>query len=300
MSARAVAVFRAHLPEGIEVAGDLTGPLQRLLDEARSAWPDLPLTEAEFVAHLAARLPGDLTANAALDQVRGADLFLACACARREPRAIEAFDAAFGPVVESAARKFRLRDALPDDAIQIIREKILVEGAGGVPAIARYSGRGALQNWVRATAVRALIDASRRAKRGAIEVTVADDVLLRLPAGAEDPRLDHLKRLYRHEFKQAFESAIASLTARRRNLLRQHFVYGLTTEQIGSVYRVHRATAARWLLAAREQLVAATRNDLGDRLGVGREDVDSIMRLIESQVEVSMSRLLASVSSARE
>lgn len=298
MSTAREASFRAHLPAAVEAGGDLADELDRLLEAARSEWAELDLDADEFLAYVAARMPEEVALAAAFAQLRAADLYLACACGQRKELAIAAFDAEFRPILASVVARFHLRDALPDDALQMLREKILVGDGQRAAKIVSYSGRGRLENWVRATAVRTLIDLTRQAKRGAVEVTVADDVLLSLPSPQGDPRIDHLKKLYSKEFKQAFEEAARALTSRERNLLRQHFVYGLTTEQIGALYQVHRATAGRWLVAARESLVGGTRKNLGRSLGVGGDDIDSIMRIIESQIEVSMTRLLASVSSA--
>jgi len=269
--------------------------LAPVYEAAREAWPDLPLSEADFVAYASERLPVDLEAGQAVEHLRGSDLFLACACSRGDERAIAAFDRELGPVMAGIVRGFRARATAPEDGLQMLREKILVGDADHAPRIESYDGRGKLKNWVRATAVRTLIDLTRRQLKEQCVVTVADEVLVSLPSPDDDPEIDHLKRLYRGEFKLAFESAVFGLEARERNMLRQHFVHGLSTEQIGAVHRVHKATAARRLAAAREHLLSATRKNLVRKLGIERGDVDSIMRLIESQLDVSMERLLATV-----
>jgi RNA polymerase sigma-70 factor (ECF subfamily) len=59
------------------------------------------------------------------------------------------------------------------------------------------------------------------------------------------------------------------------------------------MYGVHRAIAARWLAAAREQIAGATRNHLAARAGIVSEEIDSIIRLVHSRLDVSFERLLA-------
>jgi len=62
--------------------------------------------------------------------------------------------------------------------------------------------------------------------------------------------------------------------------------------QVGKLYGVHRATAARWLSDAREALGALIRAELAARLRIATEDVDSIVRLVQSRVDMSLDRLL--------
>src|SRR5439155_17675697 len=110
-----------------------------------------------------------------------------------------------------------------------------------------YSGRADLRMWIRTTAVRLAIDLLRR-KRA---LPIDDDELAALPALADDPEVAHLKDRYRDELRTAIGEAIGALEARDRLLLKYHYVDGLAIDRIGALYGVHRATAARWLGAAR-------------------------------------------------
>ncbi len=83
-----------------------------------------------------------------------------------------------------------------------------------------------------------------------------------------------------------------ALSPGERNLLRQHFSDGLTVDEIGALHGVHRATAARRVAKARSQLFAGTRRTLMDNLGLNRSELDSVMRMIESNVHVSVQRNL--------
>jgi RNA polymerase sigma-70 factor (ECF subfamily) len=82
---------------------------------------------------------------------------------------------------------------------------------------------------------------------------------------------------------------MAALTARQRTLLRLAYVDGLTVDAIGRMYAVHRATAARWLAAAREALFEEARVRVQAAVGAG---MTSVIRLVHSQVQLSLSRLL--------
>ena len=55
---------------------------------------------------------------------------------------------------------------------------------------------------------------------------------------------------------------------------------------------MHRATAARWIVSAREALVDETKRQLRGRLGVSGAELDSLLGLVRSQIHVSLNRLL--------
>jgi RNA polymerase sigma-70 factor (ECF subfamily) len=86
---------------------------------------------------------------------------------------------------------------------------------------------------------------------------------------------------------------MAALAPRQRLLLKQHVLDDLTIDEIGPLLKVHRATAARWLDQARSDLARATELALQRRLGVSTTEVKSALRLIVSQLDVSLRRLLS-------
>jgi RNA polymerase sigma-70 factor (ECF subfamily) len=75
--------------------------------------------------------------------------------------------------------------------------------------------------------------------------------------------------------------------------LRFHLLDGWSIDQIGERYGVHRATAARWVGAAREKLGEDLRKRLAERLAIPASQVSSIVALVTSAIEVSLDRLLA-------
>ena len=76
------------------------------------------------------------------------------------------------------------------------------------------------------------------------------------------------------------------------NGLRLHYLDGLSTERIGELYGAHRVTVARWLASARASLLDETRKRLAERLGVPATKVDSLIRILWSKLDVSLSREL--------
>ena len=159
------------------------------------------------------------------------------------------------------------------------------------PKIASYTGQGFLQNWLRVTTTRTFIDCSRVGGE-ASGVAAAEDLIAALPEPGADPELQLLKREHAAHFKAAFAEAVTALDGPDRLLLKQQLVEGLTIDQIGAVYHLHRATAARRLAKAREALLENVRAVLGRRLGLSSEQLAGILELVASRLEVSVERLL--------
>lgn len=262
--------------------------LSTLVALAFEAWPGLELDRRAFAEYLTERMGAGGAEN-----VQVADLYLAFGCAAGHAGALKCFEAEYSGDIDKVTRRFERPSVSRDDLGQLLREKLLVARDGRPPKIADYSGRGFLQNWLRVTAVRTFLDETRRQKRRAPE-QLGYARQLQDVAGEVDPELDFLKLRYRGEFKGAFARAVGSLTSAQRNLLRHQVLAGLTVDQIGAIYHVHRATAARRVARAREALLKATRRELMRHLSVSSDELDSIMALIQSNLDVSMQRVLRS------
>jgi RNA polymerase sigma-70 factor (ECF subfamily) len=271
------AAVRASLP-----AGDVLGrALAALLQSARAAWPSVTLDEDRFLVHVASRLSDDQAA--ALEHLLAADLYVACACAAGDERAIAALEARYFPDLRAALGHGGADAATIDEALQLLRHELFV---GPRSPLARYTGAGSLRSFLRAIAVRCSVRARKHEHR-----EIGDDEFFLQLSGGDDPELRYHKTLYRDRFKAAFAEALSALEVRQRNLLRQHFLDGLTVDDLGRLYRVHRATAARWVSDARTALLDATRSRLRAQLGVESGELDSIVRLVLSQLDVSLTSL---------
>ncbi|MDX2090943.1 MAG: sigma-70 family RNA polymerase sigma factor [Kofleriaceae bacterium] len=282
----------------LEAVPDLDRRLWSLVAEGRAAWPDFALDAKEVVAFIARQVTEDL-ADAALDGLRPADLYLACACAKQLPAAINAFDRDYMKEVDIALARMRIGPPRLADVKQLVRQRLFVGGGtAGQPTsagkIGEYGGRGDLRRWVRSVAVRTCLNDLRKGKR---EVLVDDDHLIAQHAvSADDPEVEYMKRTYASEFKAAFAESLASLGAREQTLLRYHHVDGLNIDEIGAIYRVHRVTAFRWLEKAKELLVRGTLEILRGRLKLPASELDSVLRMIRSQIHLSIVRQLGGPS----
>src|SRR5262245_50999718 len=256
---------------------------------ARAAWPAVRFDEAQLAAFLAPRLSGvDLVAALATAPI--ADLALAAACIAQEPTAHAAFDGVLAEVDAAGASTRASRDQV-QEVKQLLRVQLLVPRDGKPAGIAGYQGKGPLRGWLRITATRELIRHKKKAER---ETPIADTehALEDAIAGGSDPLLEQLKAEYRAEFALALREAISDLTPEDRTLLRQQIVEGLSIDEVGAAYGVHRATAARWFNRARAALVSATHHRLAARLQVSLDEIESVIRLVQSKLEASMIRFL--------
>jgi len=273
-----------------EPRADLAARLARAWEVARAAWPEVPLEGARFIAHVARHLPATHPL-AALEPLHLGDLYLACACAHAVPAALAAFEAHFLREVDVAVARMKLPAATVDEVRQQLRQKMLVSTPDAPARLAAYPGTGPLAGWVRAAALWLALDLQRR---GSGEAHADDASLPFLVEPGDDPELAYLKSTYRAEFNEAFAQALTALEPRQRNVLRLKYLDGLSIDQLGALYGVHRATAARWALSAQQALLEQTRLRLTQRLRLTHSQVDSVLRLISSQLDVNLSRLLRS------
>jgi RNA polymerase sigma-70 factor, ECF subfamily len=269
----------------------LEAALTSLVREAREAWPALAPADAAFLRHVAERLPAGDRDPASLSRLRAADLCLACACAAHDERAVAALAGALLPDLRALLARRGLPAGLSaEDVEQLTCQKLFVGADGRPPKIGEYAGTGDLRSWARVVMARLVIDLGRGRRDEALHAALGEAADL---PSTLDPELEFLKRRYRAEFKAAFEEAAGRLPKRARALLRHRVVFDLSVDQIAAIYHVHRATAARWLADARAALAEGVREALFTRVEADAAQLDSILRLIESQLDLSLPRVLA-------
>ena len=252
-------------------------------------WPALPL-DAGLATELARRLDAATDLVSALPRFRIADLALATWAGRGDPAGITAFEAAHADIFTRLERRFH-RLAV-EDLRQQLRIKLFVEPA----RIRDYNGFGFLENWFKVTAVRLFLDAARAETRRRISDELDQDDLFDLASPATDPAHANLRRDLASALKRAFAAAVAQLSPRERNFLRHAHVEGRTQEQIAKTYHVNRVTVSRTLAAARANLLARMRDALREA-GV-TEPLDRFVTHLDSRLDLSLSRVLATVPAA--
>ena len=269
---------------------ELERRLHELLHGCRAAWPGIELPQHVFIRHLAENLSHQGNLDDCLSRMHCTDLYLACGCAEGLPAAIAMFDSEIRGEVPPVLRRMGLATDQIEEVLQVVRTKLLIaDGQRARPAIASYAGRGSLVSWVRIAARRAAISMGRNKDEQRRSDTEGDLERIALPSDIE---LEYLKMRYQGEFKRAVEDALGTLDAKQLNILRLHYIDGLSIDRIGVLLEVHRATAARWINATADAVRTEARRLLHERLGLSAGEIDSLAGLVQSQLHVSISRLL--------
>lgn len=279
-------------------APDMSDALAEAVRQAfatgQAAWPNLPLGLGEFAFHIgrvlddeAARLPD--AAAAAVASLHAVDLFLACGAAAGLPAALSEFDTRY---IKPLPFILGGVGALPGDAdavCSLLRHKLLVADGEQPPRIATYGGRGPLAAWVAIAAQRTALSlerhesALRRAHDRAMSEAIAVDL---------NPELRHMKARYKQAVEDGFRDALAELPDRDRALLKLGLVGGLSLDAIGAAYNIDASTVSRWLSKIRKAILDRTLALLRQRLRLTEPEAESIARLVTSQIDVSVVRLL--------
>lgn len=213
------------------------------------------------------------------------DLALARACAEGDKRALAAFERKYLSKVPTYVARIDRSEAFADEVCQRLREKLFVRSGGRPGKIAEYTGRGPLAAWLRVAAVRTALNLKRSSTTG--EGGDGKE----LGAATGDPEIDYLRARYRKELNEAFRATLEDLPSDERTVLRMCHLDGLSVDEIAVAYRVHRTTAARWLATSREKILKETRRRLAAR--VGKQNLDSVLALVKSDLEVTLTRLLS-------
>jgi len=252
-----------------------------ILHDATTAWPTIVVPRERFVEYLYARAD-------AIADLHTTDLYLACSCVDRSPQGLACFDEHHLRTLPARLRRLGLAESVLEEMQQILREKLLVATPEHAARISAYTGRGPLHAWVRAAAVRTSLNVLR--------ATWREDLVGEAPVSQElvaSPERDLRNVAYVQAVTDALRDATRELDAEDRLLLQLHFADGCSAEQIGRTLGINRVTAHRRLVRAYRQIERRALAHLRDHAGVVAEDLDSVLSIARSRLEVSVRTLLA-------
>jgi RNA polymerase sigma-70 factor (ECF subfamily) len=271
------------------VTSGLAALVAEIVSDATRAWPEIHVDATRFARHMGEQVKADETIESYLRSIHGRDLFLAFACAENDRRALFQLEHHISQNLPLYLAKINNRASFSADVKQILLHKLFVAEGGSRPKILDYAGRGALGAWLRVAAIRTgqnLLRDKKRAGKRAEEAPVA--------APKPDPELGYLKGHYTREFKEAFRETLLALSPRERNIIRLYFLDGLSSGQIAVMYKVSGAAVRLWIKQWREAMLAGTRKRLARKLRIKSAELDSIMVLVDSRLDVGVSQLLSS------
>jgi RNA polymerase sigma-70 factor (ECF subfamily) len=263
-----------------------------LVERGRGAWPELDPPAATVLTSIDATTDGGRPLAEQLDALDAGEVWLAAACAEGDGRALRAFDRAYVAPLDAALSAMELARDQIDDIKQRVRERLLGPGDGSIRLL-EYCGRGRLEGLTKTVAIRIALDDIRHRRRKADQGS-ADartiDCLLDADLG---PELTAAASQHRQLVKDAFATAVSALEPRERAVLRMHLLDRASIDDIAALHDVHRATVARQLVRIREKIASRTREQLRAGLRTADVGLDSLLRAVDSRLDLSLSRVLA-------
>lgn len=297
-----VDAFVSHLSPEVQVVWvgvpDLSARLTGLYDDARAAWPTVEVAPQAFIAHVARHVPVGAPPESALGGMHCQDLYLAAACLNNSTEAIKIFEKNYVVPLSINLMHMNLGVDLLADLQQELRVRLLVGQAEKPPKLVNYAGRGKLESWVMAAAIKLALNwlaSAEHRKR----VDVSDEgLLLDRMVGTGDsssstsPEGAYLRGTYREYAQNALSKAFRQLDRDQRTLLKMYYLDQLRLEEIGYILGMHKATVSRRLSAVREQILQTIRQELQHQLAASASVVDTLLAELRSQLDLSLSALL--------
>lgn len=263
--------------------------LEKAYADGVQAWPRVKLSYDAFCTHVRRAV------GPAPDwewQRHAADLFLCAACALNEREATRVLSSQVLPRAAKAIARIDSDAHFVDEAMQVLLHKLFV---GPDAKIGVYAGRGSLLAWLRVTATRVALDMLRALGAQRHQQV---DLSERIAQAGINPLNDLMKSRYAEAFQEALRAAIRELPVRDRNLLRLRLVGHCGIDQLGLMYRVHRATAARWVKAAHVKVFDSVREQLRSKFQLSEDEFDQMAVDLQSRLELSLSPNLSMEASA--
>ncbi|HEY5961693.1 MAG TPA: sigma-70 family RNA polymerase sigma factor [Polyangiaceae bacterium] len=252
-------------------------------ERGRAAWPTVDVDREEFERYQ------DATRQRCGEEALGehvTDLFLTCGCQKGCPAAIRSLVEHF---IDPLLTTLRVTDQR-DELRQAVLGRLLLTSLQGQVRIGEYSGRASLRTWLRVVIKRCSLNL-KRSQRPDQKDGSDDQLELQLVATGNNPEMDYLRTRYAFEFKRSFRAAVKELGARDTLVLKMVVCEGARMHEVADCFGVNRVTVTRWMSDIRQQLLAATQGNLQRELRVNRSEFESIVRLVASSLDLTLSCL---------
>jgi RNA polymerase sigma-70 factor, ECF subfamily len=221
------------------------------------------------------------------ESVARPELQLIAACLAGDAAALRAFEERYLAIAATALARFDDDRDFRAEALQELRIRLF---APDHPRIAEYDGSGSLEGWVRVVAMRVALNLVKTRRRDVPMASPPEPAL----ADIADPELAMIKARYRADFTAALRAAFDDLAPEARRILRFYLVDRLNIAEIGAIVGASRATIGRRVVECRRILLEGTRARLRAQLdGASTEEIESVVRLVESRIDVTLSRVLS-------
>ncbi len=291
-------IYREHASVHVAVpddADEFESLLLRAYEKARGQWQleMLPSDQEDFIRFLAQRVHmkfAGVPLAQMLKELALADLYLAYACLRHEPKALDMLDREYLANLPALSRDSRSSQDELNELRQLVRVQILVGGGSARPELAGYKGTGSLRKWIQMVAAHL----ARRRNAPSRRMTPredADALIEALPA-PDDPVIDSLRKRHLPQILEALIHAISTLSPEQRHLLRLHFRDRLSTSKIALLYGVNQSTIWRDIKKALDAVYTELKRHMQERLNLSTHDFVSLVNALRSQFDMSISQIL--------
>jgi RNA polymerase sigma-70 factor (ECF subfamily) len=267
---------------------DLEARLAALFARGAAAHPRLRLDAHAFARHLAL-CEADVGADD-LETLHAEDLYLVCAALGRDSSAIASLRQAHDGVVRGYLRRVEATTAHREEIERSVWDLLLMGDIATSPKLASYSGKGQLAGFIGISAQRTALTGFRRSAAQKRALARARDEAI---VACGDPEMAIIKERYRGRFEESVRDAVGVLDDRERMIMRMLIVDGHTLDRIAEVYGVNQSSVSRWLAKARLKVLAEARRLLRERLNVAESEFESLLHLVISQVDLSVSQVLS-------
>lgn len=248
---------------------------------AGQMWPGVALTIEAFTRHLSSlrcieRLPGNIN-----------ELYLCAACTLGQRKGLELLEAEYFPALTVRLRRMLREEHLADEVLQTVRIRLLT---GLSPKIASYRGEGSLAGWLGVVSAHAAQDFLRRRN---MQRKHMNELMMGLATGqvaGKDRMSPSPEELALNDERvracdSALRSAMGSLDAGDQHLLREHFLFGASINELAPHYtssstgvEVHRSTVARRIQRSARRVRNRVRTRLSAHYAeLSVQDLDSLV-----------------------
>lgn len=214
-----------------------------------------------------------------------ADVTLAVALERKEPRAAAMFDTEYMPRARATAR--RLAGQRGADEVDNFAAELLLPREGRPPRIALYQGKTSLASWLRAVVANFCVSRLRRQREKPVDLAPE-----RLPA-ADDAAQDADRRPCEELLRPIFTQAVAALEAEDRLLITMLVLDQVPQKDLARTLGINSGNVTR-----RRQRIAADIFSRVQKLAArGGESAraDQCMHLVLAGDDVNLRRRLGDV-----
>jgi RNA polymerase sigma-70 factor, ECF subfamily len=291
------AAFLEEIPpiDRPRVGTDLGIQIEAACARCRSAFPGLFARDEAFARYLALAIRR-WSNEATIGNLFVEDLYLAYACFTGVPQAANIFFTRYGDVIRRTIERVAGRPNAEEIAQALISD-LLVGSASSVPEIGDYAACAPLVRWLEVVAQRAAL---RWLRTERAKGRVAERASLEARLGRETPNeLALFRERYGDAFEQALKGALQRAPKQDRAILRLRLVNNISVEKIGKMLGMSQPTASRRLAKARGSLLIDLKTSLKERLGISSTEIASLAALLQSRLDLSLSRLLGSDDGVR-